>query len=132
MGEQEPTALPGDRFVATRGCRTACTPLERGRTIRVIGSQICECLQRSDDSVADLESVMNSSNDRPQGQSGGQPSTQTNAKAAPGGFQVEIKRRGSVVEISLMSADEYTAIELYEHLVRSTQKGSLHLDIGRV
>jgi hypothetical protein len=67
-----------------------------------------------------------------QSQSGQQPSNHASSQAVAGGFRVEIKRHGDVVEIIFTAGDEYTAIELYEHLVQSTQKGTLHLDLGRV
>ncbi len=36
-----------------------------------------------------------------------------------------------MVDITLTSRDDYAAMTLYDHLVRSMQEGSLRLDIGR-
>ena len=57
-----------------------------------------------------------------------EPSPAPDAAAA---LQVGIRRQGNTVEIVLTSRDDYEAIALYDHLVRSLQEGSLHLDIAR-
>ena len=73
-----------------------------------------------------------SSPDR-QGQSGPQPPAADPAKpqGAAAGVQVGIKRQGNVVDIVLPSHDDYAAIKLSDHLVRSMREGNLRLDIGR-
>ncbi len=52
------------------------------------------------------------------------------APAAIGGFEVSVRRTGRVVEIALASSSDYAAIELYDTLVRSVQRGSLRLELG--
>ena len=46
------------------------------------------------------------------------------------GQRVGIRRDGKTVQISLTSASEYDAIELYERLVQGLQGGALRLNIG--
>ena len=53
------------------------------------------------------------------------------APDAVAALQVGIRRQGNTVEIVLTSRDDYDAIALYDHLLRSLQQGSLHLDIAR-
>ena len=47
-----------------------------------------------------------------------------------GGVRVDVSRDGCVVRLSFSSNNEYASIELYDHLVRSIQAGSLRLDLG--
>lgn len=47
-----------------------------------------------------------------------------------GGVRVEVRRDGCLVQLSFNSSNEYASIELYDHLVRSIQAGSLRLDLG--
>ena len=46
------------------------------------------------------------------------------------GHTIGIRRTGLVVEITLTSANEYASIELYELLVRSAERGALHIELG--
>ncbi len=47
-----------------------------------------------------------------------------------GGVRVDVSRDGCMVQLSFSSNNEYASIELYDHLVRSIQGGSLRLDLG--
>ncbi len=46
------------------------------------------------------------------------------------GCKLGIQRRGTLVYISLESINEYTAIELFERLVKSAKSGTLKLDLA--
>ena len=45
------------------------------------------------------------------------------------GQRVAIRREGKAVQISLTSASEYDAIELYERLVQGLENGALRLNV---
>jgi len=53
----------------------------------------------------------------------------TAVRAVAGGYKVAVHRTGQVVQITLTSSDEYASIELYDSLVQSVRKGSLHLEL---
>ncbi len=50
--------------------------------------------------------------------------------AAPIGYSLGIRRVGCAVHITLTAANEYLAIELFDHLVESAQGGHLRLEVG--
>lgn len=54
------------------------------------------------------------------------------APAVAGGCKVSVRRTGQMVEITLTSSNDYAAIELYDSLVRSVQKGCLRLELGPI
>ncbi len=66
------------------------------------------------------------------GHSGPGPHQPVPAPDIAAALRVGIRRQGKMVEIVLTSRDDYAAIALYDHLVRSMQQGSLHLDIAQV
>ena len=47
-----------------------------------------------------------------------------------GGLCVDVGRRGSLVKLTITAQDDYGAIELYEHIVRSLERGRLVLCVG--
>lgn len=53
----------------------------------------------------------------------------TPPQAAVSGYKIAIRRTGRSVEITLTSNDEYASIELYDSLVQSVGRGSLHLEL---
>lgn len=53
-------------------------------------------------------------------------------RAKPGGIGVSVTRASNSVQISFECTDDYSAIELYEHLVRSAQNGHLEIDLRAV
>ena len=46
-----------------------------------------------------------------------------------GGFRINVSRQGTTVHLSLTAADEYGAVELYEHFVQALERGSLNLEL---
>ncbi len=49
--------------------------------------------------------------------------------ARPGGFRINVNRQGTTVHLSLTAADEYGAVELYEHFVQALERGRLNLEL---
>lgn len=54
------------------------------------------------------------------------------ASAVAGGCKLSVRRAGRMVEITLTFSNDYAAIELYDSLVRSVQKGCLRLKLGPI
>lgn len=50
-------------------------------------------------------------------------------QAAAGGYTVGIRRTGASVQITLASGTEYAAMELYDSLVQSVERGFLRLEL---
>ena len=46
------------------------------------------------------------------------------------GFSINVSRIGKTVSLALTAADEYSAIELYEHFVLALRKGHLSLELN--
>lgn len=51
------------------------------------------------------------------------------APATESGFGVAIRRNGRLVEITLLAANDYAGMQLYDMLVRSIQDGCLRLGL---
>ncbi len=47
----------------------------------------------------------------------------------PGGFRIQVSRQGTTVHLSLSAADEYAAVELYEHFTQALEDGHLSLEL---
>ena len=57
-------------------------------------------------------------------------SDKTVAQKQLGGCKLAIQRHGKTVCLSLESASEYVAIELFDRLVESVKSGTLKLDLA--
>lgn len=46
-------------------------------------------------------------------------------------FDISVHRTGPRVTVSLMAADDYSSMKLYDHIVNSLRDGSLQLSVDR-
>lgn len=51
------------------------------------------------------------------------------SKIKEGGYKIALRRTSKEISITLTAADEYSSIELYDHLLNSVKNGSLHLEM---
>ena len=57
------------------------------------------------------------------------PTANRPAVVPSSGYSIAIRREGGRVHITLTSAAEYAAIELYDTLVKAAEAGSIRLDL---
>jgi hypothetical protein len=68
-------------------------------------------------------------NDKELGLSETGQATSVTPRGVDGKIQIAVSRLGLSVHMALGCGDEYTAIEIYERIVRSVKDGQLRLDL---